>query len=214
MYASTTTPLPVLSAASRATLCEINESALTLLTEIARDAAADPGDFTLAYRARQLLRQTSPAERTQLARIPALLVDVEFRRADWWKSTATHCTPTRTRIHTANPMGTRDLHHRRRLRTLARAALAYVWDVVQQDRPGAQIVVGTSTAVMDVIASVGPQHMQRIADQALWDLRPRWHDCPSIWEHLLCPNPPPAAARAARIQWLQHLDASALREPR
>jgi hypothetical protein len=212
MYASTTTPLPVLSAASRATLREINESALTLLTEIAHDVTAEPDDFTLAYRARQLLRQTSPAERGQLARMPALLVDVEFRRADWWISAATHCNRARTR--TANPISTRHLNQRRMLRSLARAALAYVWNVVQQDRPGAQIVLGTSTAVMDVIAGVGPQHMQRIADQALWHLRPRWHDCPSIWEHLLCQNAPPAAARAARIQWLQHLDASALQEAR
>lgn len=208
MYANTSPPLPALSAASLATLREINESTLTLLFEIACDVTAEPGDFTLPYRARQLLRQTGPARRAELARIPALLVDVEFRRADWWASAITH----RTRI--ANPIGPRHRNHRRMLRALARATLAYVWNTVHQDRAGAQIVLGTDTAVMDVIAGVGPLHLQRLADQALWHLRPRWHDCPPIWEHLLCPNPSPAAERAARIQWLQHLDAGPLLEAR
>ena len=203
----TLAPLPALSAPSLAALREINESALALLSDIAHDYSAEPGDFSLPYVARRVLQNAAARERAQLADIPALLVDIEFRHTEWWQQVAMR--PTRM----ADPAGPRHGTHRRALRSLTRAALAYAWNIVHQDRPGAQIVLGMSPEVIDVIAGIGPVHLQRIADRALWHLRPRWHDRPALWRHLLRPLARPESARLARIQCLQQLDARGLHVP-
>jgi hypothetical protein len=204
MSTPTASPLPALSAPSLAALREINESALTLLSDIAHDYAAEPGDFSLPFIARRVLQNAGVHERAQLADIPALLVDIEFRHAEWWQQVAMR--PTRF----ADPAGPRHVTRRRALRSLTRAALAYAWNIVHQDRPGAQIVLGMSTGVIEVIAGIGPVQMQQIADRSLWHLRPRWHDRPALWRHLLRPHARPESARLARIQCLQQLDARAL----
>ena len=186
-------------------LRDVNESVLALICAIAIDYDAEPGCFHLPFIARRQLTHASAEARSQLARLPALLVDIEFRHVEWWQHV------TMRRVRNTAPTGPQRLTHRGALRALAKSVLTYAWTVVQQDRIGARIVLGMSDPVIDVIAAVGPMRMQHVASHALWHMRPRWQDRPTLWQHLLHEAAHPDTLRLAQIQCLQQLDASALR---
>lgn len=158
-------------------LCDVNERCLDLLIGTARMAAAPHSDFIAQLR--EPLCALGGSARTLAAGCPFLLVDMQFRNAEWWRAVSTH--PTRARDAgtwlTAFP--------RQRAVALTRAALVLAWYTARTDRDAAVALFGLAPPVSDLIATLPLPHIDRVADRHFRQLRPRWEDRPAVWRQLL-----------------------------
>ncbi len=182
---------------SRAVLVRLNASALELLFDQATLGVTAKLAFKVPEAARRALRLSTPAQRLAIARTPMLLCDLRFQDDKWWHQA------TSPKYRRAGVPGLRRQPHARRLLALHRAVLNFAWHIAQQDRVGAEILLGMSHSVTSILARCNTLDIERLAERTVLDLRPRWIDRPAMWRQLLDNPLSPSAARMANIRSVQ-----------
>ncbi len=158
-------------------LARVNEQCIALLAELAASVGTQP-TFGLVEPLRDLLLAMDSASRRRAAQTPHLLVDVQFRNAAWWRDVATR--PERTEVRAQNSQSGRT-----RLVAMTRATLMLAWHSARAEREAAQVMMGISPSVVDLIAGLSPVDLNRVSERHYRQLAPRWPDRPATWRHLL-----------------------------
>jgi hypothetical protein len=161
----------------RAPLCDINETFLRLLVDIAKLPEEPASDFIADLRA-ELCGLAEPI-RSIAVRTPVLLVDMDLRDRAVWKVLSTDSTSTRSM-----PTCTMRFPRQRALK-LARSALMLIWHLARTDRDSSLVLMGLSAPVIEIVRTLRPQQVDRIAERQVARLRPRWEDRPAVWRQLL-----------------------------
>ena len=160
----------------RASLCDINGTFLQLLVDMAHLDTARRPQFVEELRT-PLLRLKP---QWIAARIPFLLVDIEFQNPAWWKAVAVESS--RSVI-----LPTRNLNLPRvSALKLARSTLMLAWHLARADRESSLIAMGMSGPVIAQLTVLQPRQMERIGERHYSQLRPRWEDHINLWLQLIC----------------------------
>ena len=180
----------------RAPLCDINETFLQLLIDLARLPAEPQSDFIAQLR-EQLKHLVEPVS-VIAARAPVLLVDIKFRDREWWKRAATEAPKGRL------PPSWMPALPRQRALIVTRATLTLAWHLARTDRDCCVVLLGMSVAVMDIMRALSLREVDRIAERQAGHLRPRWEDRPALWRQVLgAATDTPGLARALALRSLQ-----------
>ena len=193
----------ILDTIVRAPLADINAECLDLLMQLSRESGPAVSDFIAQLR--PALRRVKASPRQIAARARLLLVDLEFANADWWRAVA--ALPGHHRR--AAPSWLTPLPKGRAIK-LARATLMLAWHLCHADAIAAEILMGLSKPVIEVLSRLDLQHIDVIGERQFTHLRPRWEERPSIWLELLANDVSEAEAtraftlRALQLGWAIH----------
>ncbi|MGA8096260.1 MAG: hypothetical protein WB823_18540 [Steroidobacteraceae bacterium] len=170
---------------------EVNERCLELLVYAARTDRIPP--FSLVFPNRELLLEMTPELRKRAAAHAFLLLDFEFRNADWW--TAVRQFPEKQFRGTAwrNPFP------RRSAIPLTRATLMLAWQAIRTAGEKARIMLGMAEKVAEIIGDLQLTELDRIAERRHRHLEPRWADRPAVWRSLLSVASAPERAATKRV---------------
>jgi len=169
----------------------VNQRCIEGLTQAAR--MARPETSPLVTELREVLLQMTPETRARAARRTFLLVDMELGNTNLWRRFKSH--PARVE---AALIG-RGTFARAAAIQLAREILILAWYGVRTDRPGANLLLGMSAAVSDIIAGLSLADINRIAERQFRHVRPRWEDRPDLWLKLLSASQTPDIRRARDV---------------
>jgi len=169
----------------------VNQRCIEMLTQAARMAPPEMSPFVSELR--EVLLQMTPEMRARAACRTFLLVDMELGNTDLWRRFKSHHTRTEP-----IPKG-REMFPRATAIQLARATLVLAWYGVRTDRHAANLLLGMSAAVSDIIASLSLVEIDRIAERQFRHVRPRWEDRPELWLKLLSASQTPDIRRARDI---------------
>jgi hypothetical protein len=113
----------------------------------------------------------------EIATLPFVIVDAQFADFSWWE---------------ASVRGDVLLHDEFATRAASNSAMElmdevamFAWQVVRWDRTTAQLSLGMTPAVADIISSLGPQQMRSISKAGAHCLQLRWQDDVRFWNELL-----------------------------
>jgi hypothetical protein len=177
-------------------LHELNESLLRLLIEAARrpEPETTPGLPTTLRK--QLATLDAPAI-GRLASCHISLVDLGFMDRDRWNAIARHQDPP--------PSGDGGLPRLPAIH-LAHATLTLAWTLLQSSKESASVVFGMTPSIAVVVASLGVQTIQDVAERYPHWVRPRWASRPGIWSNLLRMAQEPTQTRNSSLSLylLQH----------
>ncbi len=160
-----------------AALHEINGRCLDLLVHAARSGSFAP--FSLIAEIRDALLSSTPESRRCAAARNFLLVDVEFRNAEWWQAVAKYPEQPFRGSAWRSPFA------RRSAIGLTRATLMAAWQAVHSESDAACILLAMDRAVADVIADLPITTLDRIAERRHQHLQPRRTERPVVWRGLL-----------------------------
>lgn len=169
----------------------VNQRCIEGLTKAARMARLDMSP--LVTELREVLLQMTPETRARAAHRTFLLVDMELGNTDLWRRFKSH--PARV-DRALNGRGT---FSRAAAVELARETLILAWYGVRADRHGANLLLGMSAAVSDIIAGLSLADINRIAERQFRYVRPRWEDRPDLWLNLLSASQTPDIRRARDV---------------
>lgn len=156
----------------------LNERYLQALTQLAR-SDREQKTLSVVNGHRTLWRDLSASARQRAARMPFLLMDVHFQDAQWWR--AVRGSGSRSR-----PRGALSAAFTGKLAgELMRETLMLAWSTALLDRGTAGVLLGMAPKVSDIITTLGPQEVERIAARSSAHLRLRWQDVPAFWRNLL-----------------------------
>jgi hypothetical protein len=154
---------------------EINEQYLELLGQLTlTPRGVEPLPFEWLQTFRPLLATLPADTRRRAAQCRFLLVDFHFRDAQWWSAVK----PKSATSFWPQPARSLALE-------TARTTLSYVWHTNRMAPHAAQILLGITPAVADILSTLSQHEVARIAERQFSDLRPRWEDQPAIWQRLL-----------------------------
>ena len=78
------------------------------------------------------------------------------------------------------------------------------WHLARTDRDTSTVLMGLTMPVIDVLALLQPQQIDRLAERYFAHIRPRWEDQPSVWRQLLSTQTSsPSTGRAFTLRVLQ-----------
>lgn len=156
---------------------ELNEHCLEILSRLARCEVSPELEFVKL--SRDLWRELDKDMRRRAAQVPVLLLDIQFRRDDFWQWARTHragdwntplpCRPLPARFATE----------------LTRKTLMLAWYTARTDISAAGLLLGMSQSVATTIAGFGLHDIDFIAARHGKFLRPRWENIPLFWRMLL-----------------------------
>lgn len=137
------------------------------------------------------------AARRRAARVPVLLMDLNFCDGSWWRSAA--CCDE-------DDLGESGASWQQQL---AREVLTVTWSAIREDRAAASLLVGISRPVSLQIETLNPRQLDRIGARHGAALRPRWQHVPSFWQRLFSASvtADEAALSSVQVQALQLLAA-------
>lgn len=156
----------------------LNERCLELLTQIAR-TDRQKISIPIVHMHRALWRGLNATSRRRAARMPFLLVNVNFQSAPWWCA-AQNPSPQRRQARIQNTAIAGKVAGE-----LMRETLMLAWSTATFDRGIASVLLGMSPAVTSIVTELGPQDVERIASRYRQHLCPRWQDFPAFWGKLL-----------------------------
>jgi hypothetical protein len=163
-------------------LRHVNEQALALFT----DAAAMPDDaaapIALAPGVREALRRTDRVTRARIARLPCLLVDLQFDDPHVW----TRMAPTASR---STKLAGTDARLIARRDELARITLLLAWHITRVDAEAALVLLGMPRSVSEAIAALPVTEIGARGHALAPLLVPRWGSRSAAWRRLLAPLP-------------------------
>lgn len=154
----------------------VNERSLELLAEAAR---TDHPTARLVAHLRDPLNQMTPEARLRAARRPFLLIDMRFADLEWW----TRARDNRLRSDATSRAPA--YFPRARAIQLARATLMLAWHSVRADSTAANLTLGMTEAVSEVLGNISLTEIDRIIERQFRNLKPRWEDHPAVWVQLL-----------------------------
>lgn len=176
---------------SLAPIREVNERCLELLVHAAHTGPVPP--FSLVFPIRDLLLQMTPELRKRAAARAFLLLDFEFRNAEWWTAVRQFPEKQFRGIAWRNPFP------RRSAIPLTRATLMLAWQTIRTAGSKACIFLGMEDKVAEIIAELQLTELDRIADRRHRHLEPRWADRPAVWHSLLTEASAPEWVATKRI---------------
>jgi hypothetical protein len=160
----------------------LNERCLQLLgRRVTEEDRGFPECDTLEIRAafKKLWFALDEPARRRAAKCPFLLIDIRFQNEKWWRAVADGATFDDAKI--SGP----SIFPAEPARELSAETLTVAWHTARSDSRIASQVLGLATGVVDIVASLGPREIQRIAARLSHQLRPRWESNPEFWEQLL-----------------------------
>ncbi len=169
----------------------VNQRCIEMLTQAARMARLEMSP--LVRELREVLLQMTPETRARAARRTFLLVDMELGNGDLWRRFKSHPA----RVEPA--LKGRGTFPRAAAVQLARDTLILAWYGVRADCHGAKLLLGMSTVVADIVASLSLADINRIAERQFRYVRPRWEDRPDLWLKLLSASQTPDIRRARDV---------------
>jgi hypothetical protein len=116
---------------------------------------------------------------TRAARNPIVLFDCNFGRFDWWIRAASRDAKP-FRIH-----GCREHWDAEYATPVLRDILTEARTIAVADPRAANLIFGTSSLGVTLLASLTPSDIDRIAVQNVFEFRPRWADKTVFWRNFL-----------------------------
>ncbi|MEO8064752.1 MAG: hypothetical protein ABI821_18625 [Pseudomonadota bacterium] len=155
---------------------QLNLRSVELLCRVAENCDSAPDVVALNREA--WIAATGEA-RYSLSRLPFVLVDIRFVNAVWW-----------------HRMSAIDLHQHGAAEgsnglpddssaELMQETMMFAWQTARWDRSAAQLLLGMSARVANIIAALTPQQVRTIAAREPHAVRVRWGDDPWFWRDLL-----------------------------
>lgn len=161
-------------------LVDVNEQALEVLVALATDPRDAPHFGPFLGMLRRPLYGLDRQARQRIARIPHLLVDMRFGDAAWWNHIRNQ--PIRRDGASEASAG----RSTARLIDVARSTLLLAWHASQERRQsGALFLLGISTEVAAVLATLRPLEVVHLAQTHFAQVRPRFATHPDLWMQLL-----------------------------
>ena len=160
---------------------QVNGHLVSAFIELARSGSA--ATVVVARNLDDLCRLDATASR-RAARMPILLLDLNFQRDDWWRIAASLGQGVREATENVSGLPA-DL-----AAELTREVLIVAWLAVNEDRQAAKLMFGMSDTVAAVISELTPQQLDRAAARSSQQLQIRWENKSEFWPQLL------AAARS------------------
>ena len=177
---------------------ELNRFLLDVLLDIAsRPSREIRSRLSVALKAP--LGQLTDAARNRLSRCPVSLVDAGFRDDARWANAVAG-------PNTEAPAGESAFPRLQALQ-LAHQTFTLAWTAARANPETACIIFGMSRKCAGVVARVGIQTMQLMAERHPDWVRPAWESQPEIWQRLIAaavqepqPRLPPVGLRALQRQ--------------
>lgn len=155
---------------------QVNEHLISALIEMARHGCVSN---VLVRQNADGLRRMDLAACKRAARIPVILLDLHFQRADWWRIVGRPNGEYRATAPVSSSLPTDYAAE------LARESLIVAWLAVQRARRSANLLFGMSDAVANLIGELTAQQLNRIAERSSHELRIRWQSRPEFWRKLI-----------------------------
>jgi hypothetical protein len=154
---------------------QVNEHLVSALTELARHESASIG---IVRQNANTLRHFDAAACNRAARVPVLLVDLNFRNEDWWGHAASVSADCREPTAPAFSLSAAYSAE------LTRESLIVAWLAVQHSRESARLLFGMSAPVAKLLGGLTPRQINGVAAGASQELRIRWQSSPAFWRKL------------------------------
>jgi hypothetical protein len=155
----------------------LNERCLEWLARIARADTASP--LEILSRNRDLWMKFDSRACTRAARNPIILFDCNFGHYDWW---------IRVASRDAQPFGVkggREYWSAENATPVLRDILTEARTIAVADPRAANLIFGTSSIGVRLLASMSLADIDRIAADYFMELRPRWAERILFWRNLL-----------------------------
>jgi len=117
--------------------------------------------------------------RHSLAMLPFVLVDARFMDAAWWRKMSGIDVHQHGAGEDSNGLPVDSSAE------LMQETMMFAWQTARWDRSTAQLLLGMSSGVANVIAALTPQQVRTIAAREPHAVRVRWGDDPWFWRDLL-----------------------------
>lgn len=157
---------------------EFNEEFLEELAQMARAGDAR-SSLAIIWAHRDQWLELDADARRKAARVPLLLIDIQFHNEEWWRSA--HMPQSQDPM-SADAAGT---FEQKAATKLMYHALVLLWHTARCDARAASMMLAIPQQVAVMVASLGLRDLVRIADQHHRHLRPRWEHLDQFWAHLL-----------------------------
>ena len=161
-------------------LCRVAETCDTVLDVVALNREAWVG----------ATRET----RHSLAMLPFVLVDARFMDAAWWRKMSGIDVHQHGAAEGSNGLPDDSSAE------LMQETMMFAWQTARWDRSTAQLLLGMSSGVANIIAALTPQQVRTIAAGQPHAVRVRWGDDPWFWRDLLCAASRSDQQRLAALQ--------------
>ena len=175
---------------------EVNLRCIEMLVNAAR--MEEERSFALVTELREPLKSLDPTMRQWAARCGLCLVDMELGNVNWWHI---------ARHHPSQPIRTppwRGSFPRPSAIQLAHRALLLAWNSLRTDPATAQVLLGMTEPVAEIILNLTLDEIVHIAQARFRHVRPRWDDRPATWRRLVL------AAQTADADLLHEFNVQAL----
>jgi hypothetical protein len=159
-------------------MSRLNERLLETMVDYARRSEPPPPGYSIVEPLRQRLRWLDASARRRLAELPFLLIDVQLTDAFLWQQLLQK-TPDK------NKQKSRNLANSPQSVAIARGATVMAWHFVHAYPEDAQLHLGASERVVELLRGADPMDLENAAVQVSQTCRPRWSDRPSVWMYLL-----------------------------
>lgn len=157
---------------------QINERCIGLLCDVAV-ADARPTALPIIAQNRDLWVHLGLEARQKTARIPFVIVDAQFKNEEWWRRAAESDARESEAEESLNGLPREASEH------LMHELTIFAWQTARWDRTVAQMSLGMSPPVVELIAALTPQQVRAIATRDSQGMRVRWADDPRFWRDLL-----------------------------
>ena len=156
----------------------LNEKCVALVAQTVQANATCSSDSGI-FGIQDLWAQVDARVCERAARCPVLLMDLNFRRPDWWsrlgrggESPLAHCAPGM-------------LFSQETVAPLLREILIEAWSFARSMPHAAGFIFGMAPTVSAVIANLSVTDIDQVAASQLPQLRPRWEHSQTFWRRLL-----------------------------
>jgi hypothetical protein len=157
---------------------QLNERCFELLCDL---AAADTRhtDLPLLADNREIWIRVEPEARHRAARMPFVVVDAKFSDEAWWR----HAAASRARVAGAEAFSNGLPHEASE--QLMHEVIMFAWQTARWDRTVAQLSLGMTPSVADIVAALTPQKVREIAARESHAVEIRWANNPVFWRDVL-----------------------------
>jgi hypothetical protein len=157
---------------------QLNERCIELLCDLAV-ADARHTDFPILTGNREIWAGLEPEARNRAARMPFIVVDAKFSDDEWWR----HAAQSRARAVGAEAPSNGLPHEASE--QLMHEVTMFAWQTARWDRTVAQLSLGMTPSVAEIIAALTPQQVREIAAREEQVVEFRWANNAVFWRDLL-----------------------------
>lgn len=157
---------------------QLNERCMELLSKVAASDACAAA-LPIVAENRDLWSRLECEPRRIAARLPFVVLDVHFADQGWWQRVTSSCSEQRAseaRCKLLPPEASEQLMHE---------TVMFAWQTARWDRTVAQMVLGMSRSVAELISSLTPRQILAIATRESQSIGVRWANDPRFWRDLL-----------------------------